>query len=330
MIAPPLAIGLIGCGRAAEHYYVSAFARAPHARLVAVADPLAERRALIASATGGCAAFPSPEALLENAPVQALIVATPPATHLALAALAVRAGIPVLVEKPLAPSMAGVKEFEALVAAARAVVMLGFTRRYWTPLRALRGIMSAPGGSDGTTAELEITSNVRAWAGISGTSDPLEDLGPHQLDVLRWVFGREIAAISARWRGPDAIAMRVRLAGGVTAACEASFAGVSRESMVVRGRAGAYGMRVGSERLQPVDGAGRAALDLSDAVRRRLRGRLASMHHSFDEQLAAFCRFVRAGVPPDPGLVDGIAVVRALDAARQSAERAGAEVELQG
>jgi predicted dehydrogenase len=52
------------------------------------------------------------------------------------------------------------------------------------------------------------------------------------------------------------------------------------------------------------------------------------MHRSFERQLARFCDVVRTGAPPDPGLADGVAAVRAADAARRSAERDGREVEV--
>ena len=322
-----LAIGLIGCGRAAERYYLPAFARVPDARLAAVADPLDERRNLVAARVAGCTAFASAEELLEKAGVAAVIVATPPATHLSTATLAVRAGIPVLVEKPLAPSMAGVPELAALVASSRGTVMMGFTRRYWTPVRELRRIMHTHAG-DGVSAQLAITSDAGAWSAISGLGDPLEDLGPHQLDLLRWVFDRDIVAIRARWDQPDAISMQVRLAGGIVADCRAAFGTVSGESMLVRGSSLAYGMHADSERLRPAAGVVRSFLDLGDRIQRRLRGTPASAHRSFDAQLASFCRVVRDGVAADPDLDDGIAVVRAVEAARQSADRGGAEVEV--
>src|SRR5262245_54787210 len=140
-VSVPLNIGLIGCGRAAERYYLPALSRLAEARLVAVADPLRERRELISSGIPGCLTFTSAEALLQKARIAAVIVATPPATHIAMAMLALSAGIPVLVEKPLAPSLAGVRELEALAASAKGSVMMGFSRRYWEPVRQLREIL---------------------------------------------------------------------------------------------------------------------------------------------------------------------------------------------
>lgn len=319
---------MIGCGRAAERYYLPAFARVAGARLVAVADPLSARRELIAARLPGCTAFASAEDLLERAGVAALIVATPPATHLAVAELALRAGVPVLVEKPLAPSMAGIPELEAIAATSRGTLMMGFSRRYWTPVRELREIVTSRLPLRFEAARLVISSNTEAWSAISGVGDPLEDLGPHQLDTLRFVFGRDISAISARWRDPRTIHMSVRLESGMVAECSAAHDGISRESMTVRLGGHAWRMHVVSERLRPAFGPVRAGLDLVDAVGRRLSGRQTSMHRSFELQLASFCRFARTGRPPEPGLADGIAVVRAIEAARRSAERDGREIGL--
>lgn len=321
----PLNIGLIGCGRAAERYYLPALARFPEARLVAVADPIYERRNLIASRIAGCLTFTSAEALLEKAKIEAVIVATPPATHTAIATLALRAGLPVLVEKPLAPSIADAKELEAVVAASNGSIMVGFSRRYWKPIRELRHTVSNQRPFD-ASAQLVITSNVQAWSPISGISDVLDDLGPHQFDTLRYIFDREISAIGARWNDTHDIQMRVKLGNGIVAECQAAYSNRSGESIHIRCNGDEYRMRVGSERIQPAGGRIRFLLDLSDAVWRRLYGKKTSMDGSFEQQLARFCNYVRTATTPEPGIAAGIAVTRAIQAARQSAANDGMEV----
>jgi predicted dehydrogenase len=67
-------------------------------------------------------------------------------------------------------------------------------------------------------------------------------------------------------------------------------------------------------------------LDLSDAVWRRLYGKKTSMDGSFEQQLARFCNYVRTATTPEPGIAAGIAVTRAIQAARQSAANDGMEV----
>ena len=281
---------------------------------------------LIASSIAGCLTFTSAEALLEKAKIEAVIVATPPGTHTAIATLALRAGLPVLVEKPLAPSIADVNELEAIVASSNGSIMVGFSRRYWKPIRDLRHNVSNQRPFDAASAQLVITSNVQAWSPISGITDVLDDLGPHQFDSLRYIFDREISAISARWNNTHAIQMRVKLGYGIVAECRAAYSNLSGESIHIRCNGDEYRMRVGSERIQPAGGRIRFLLDLSDAVRRRLYGRKTSMDGSFERQLASFCNYVRAATTPEPGIAAGIAVTRAIEAARQSADNDGMEV----
>ena len=99
-------IGLLGCGRAAEQLHVPAILRTRETRLTAVCDPVPERRQLVARAAPGCRAFATAEELFASRSVDAVLVASPPETHVALAELALRAGVPVLVEMPLAGSLA--------------------------------------------------------------------------------------------------------------------------------------------------------------------------------------------------------------------------------
>jgi predicted dehydrogenase len=323
----PLSIALIGCGRAAERYYAPALARFSDARLVAVADPLQERCELIASSVAGCATFTSAEMLLHKARIEGVIVATPPATHGAIAALALRAGLPVLVEKPLAPSLAEAKQLEHLVAASTGSIMVGFSRRYWSPVRELRDTVAARNPSE-ALARCIIASNIDAWAPISGMIDVLDDLGPHQFDTLRYVFDREISAISARWIDAQAIDMRVKLGQGVVAECQAAYGLRSHESIHLRFPGGDYRMHADSERIAPAAGQIRCLLDFSDAIQRRLLGRKTSIHRSFEQQLASFCHYARTTGSPEPGIAAGLAVTRAIEAARTSAANGGVEVPL--
>ena len=92
--APPLRLGLVGCGRLAETGYAPAIAGDGGVELVAVADPRAERRDLIARLAGGAeegrrvATHAAAAELLDDARPDAIIVASPPGDHLDHARLA--------------------------------------------------------------------------------------------------------------------------------------------------------------------------------------------------------------------------------------------------
>jgi predicted dehydrogenase len=322
-----LKIGLIGCGRAAERLYLPALTQLPQGYLVAVADPSPARRELIAAGQPGCRTFSSAEAMLQETELQAVIVTTPPETHLEIAGLALKKGMPVLVEKPLAPSLAGVEALAALERASRAKVMVGFNRRYWAPIGRLRQAMKHRSlTGQGVAARLVLTSNIQEWSPISRASDPLDDLGSHQLDLLRYIFDGEISAISAHWIDSRTVQMRVKIGEGIVAECLAGYSDGSQETIQVNCAGQQYRAQLGSERIWPAGGLLRTGFDLGAAVNRRLLGRRSTLRSSYQQQLSGFFYYVRTGTAPQPDLAAGIAVVQAVEAARQSATHNGQEV----
>jgi predicted dehydrogenase len=227
----PRPIELIGCGALAEQVYtpvLSHLEQAGRAKVVALVDPSAERRARLAKT------FPSAQsaASLEDLPPakDALaVIATPPGIHAAQTCALLRAGRHVLCEKPLAVTVA---EAEAMVAAAEETGRLlaaGMMRRFYLPVQALRENLAA--GTFGQPQHIDVVEGGRfGWNTASpkffeaANGGVLFDLGSHVLDLLCHWFGAPAATeswndalggantncmLSARWtRGLTA---RVRL-----------------------------------------------------------------------------------------------------------------------
>jgi myo-inositol 2-dehydrogenase/D-chiro-inositol 1-dehydrogenase len=317
-----LPLGLIGCGRIAEHFYLGALAGLSEARLAAAADPRPERRRLIIDRVPGCAGFASAEELLAGGKVAAVVIATPTKTHAAIASLALKAGLPALIEKPLAASVAEVESLRS----GEGTIMVAFNRRFWRPVQRLRDLLHRHAGP--ASARLVMRADRSIWLPISEQSDPLDDLGCHQLDLLRYLFGREVESVRAKWTGPATIRMRVALSGGIDADCEAAHVARSEESIEVRCDGLAYRIRRGSERLTPPEGPVRAALDSADTLLRRLRRQPSSLRRSYEHQLRYFVRSVSGRTAPQPSLADGLAVARAVDAARRSAANSEQEIRI--
>jgi len=318
-----LRIGLIGCGRATERLHLPALARVREASVVAVTDELPARRELIGRAVAGARVFDSVDDLLGRGSTEAVIVATPPETHRAVVDAVLRAGLPVLVEKPLAATLADALAMQATHDAHPAPLMVGFNRRFLQPVVELRSILRARPEEIGI--EMIMTSDVAGWSAISGVRDPLDDLGSHQLDLLRFLFG-PVVSVAAERVGEHEALMRVRVEGGVSATCRVAQTTTSEERVLVARGGARYSVRMGSSRLQPAAGAVRGALDLADRVARRACFRPSPMARSYVGQLLYFVDSVREGRRPQPALADGIAVLRAVEAARESAERGGREV----
>jgi len=328
-VSDRFALGIVGCGRLAESVYVPALRRLDDLALVAVADARPERAAAVASRFPGCSLHDCVEALLDAGKASGLLIATPAAKHVAIADRALAAGIPVLIEKPLASSFAEAEPWlEGDRQRVEEGVMMAFNRRYWEPVRHLRERLLAGVRPPDGPIEMTMTGDIRGWDAIEERSDPLLDLASHQFDLLRHLFGGEIEAVCARRIDPATFRMRVRLAGSVAAACIVSHAGRSAETLAVTCGSERLFVRRGSDRTTPARGLRRRALDGIAAANRRLRGGRSSFRRSYEDQLRAFVRFARREDRDVASIGDGIAALRAVEAARRSATQGGVEVPL--
>ena len=112
-----LKLGLIGAGAIARGMYVPAATAlaAQNVRLVAIADPVPGKAATLAAGTGATP-YDDHRRLLEHPGLDAVVVATTISTHAPVAMDALRAGKHVLLQKPMATSVA---EADALIETAQ-------------------------------------------------------------------------------------------------------------------------------------------------------------------------------------------------------------------
>lgn len=334
----PARIGLIGCGRAAERIYLPAFARVSAARLAAVADPSAERRRIVAGAAG-VPGFAAADEMISGSRLDAVIVATPPETHRELAEAALGRGLAVLVEKPLASTLVDARHLARTATESRGPLIVGFNRRRLSAAERLRDILRGIEDAD-FLIDSEFHALPAVWDPVAGARDPLDDLASHHLDLFRFLTGSEIEAIDARRLDTGAIELRMRLGSRARGRCTVSQGLTSRERLTARevkeigtaaGAAGAAGavraaaadssgrawmLRPTSDRLTPVGGPLRTALDRTASISRRLRGRPDPMARSFAAQLEALVSCTRSAATPAPDVADGLAVVEAIETAR--------------
>ena len=115
-MSDPIRYGIVGLGRAGWDIHVNDLRPRDDAKIVAVADPLAERRDQ-AVAEFGCKAYPTLAKLLKQDDVEVVVIATPSVSHGPDTKKALAAGKHVVVEKPMAMSVA---EADAMIAASEA------------------------------------------------------------------------------------------------------------------------------------------------------------------------------------------------------------------
>ena len=323
----PLQLGLVGFGRVAEHYYLPAIARLEMVALRGVTDPSEERRALAAEQAPGCRTYADTEMLVSDPEIAAIVIASPPEHHLDNIDVALDAGKPILVEKPLAASIDGVLELAARIEEQNQRLQIGFNRRHWPPAQALRQLLMRRDRAIPARVHFSMCSDTTRWNPISDRSDPLLDLGSHQLDLLRFLFDEEIHSVAAHWqRTGTSLLMKLETTGGIMAECVLAHGGASHERLAVDMEGQSLRADALSERIWPARGVRRWALDRADALGRRLQGRQPSLLSTFDYQLSAFAEALLSGEALSPNVHDGVGVMQALEAARLSLNNEGREV----
>jgi predicted dehydrogenase len=183
-------VAVVGCG-----YWGSKHVRVLHAtegvEEVVVVDSRADRVQSLArsykSAPWHTALGP---ALAE---VDAVVVATPPSTHVPVALQAIEAGKHVLVEKPLAPASGGARLLQAAAAAAGVVLMVGHTFEYNPAVRKLRELIQG-----GELGEVYYIDSARLNLGLyQNDVNVILDLAPHDISIINHVLGRKPVAAQA-------------------------------------------------------------------------------------------------------------------------------------
>ncbi len=188
-----LRVGLIGLGSMGRNH-LRILSAMPGARLVAVADP---DRGALDGATAGTDAqgFAEPMALLGEADLDAVVIASPTTTHVALALAAIERGVATLVEKPLAATP---EEAGALVDAARSrgvPLQVGHVERFNPAVLELGRLVHDGGWLSSVYA---ITSR-RAGPFPARIRDVgvTVDLATHDVDILSWIAGERPVRVFA-------------------------------------------------------------------------------------------------------------------------------------
>jgi myo-inositol 2-dehydrogenase/D-chiro-inositol 1-dehydrogenase len=190
-----LRIGLIGCGVMGADHARILLSDVAGAELVAVYDADASRAEAIAAGAKGVRTLRSARELIADREVQAVIIASPDATHAEAAIASIEAGKPALCEKPLAATP---EECRAVIAAeikgGRRLVQVGFMRRFDPGYRAMKEKI---GDHELGRALFLHCVHRNAIAPSYITSDlVLANSAVHEFDIARFLLGEEFVAVT--------------------------------------------------------------------------------------------------------------------------------------
>ena len=214
MSAPKLRVGIAGAGHFGR-YHALKVAAAERATLVGIHDRDEERAQTVGWEAG--APHLAFEALLPQ--IDALIVATPADTHHAVASAALRAGKHVLVEKPIASTLAQADELAALAMERDLVLQVGHLERFSAAYQAMAARTGPP---------LYIEATRIAPFKPRGTDvSVILDLMIHDLDLILALVDSPIDSVDAvgaavASQHEDIANARIRFSSGAVATITAS------------------------------------------------------------------------------------------------------------
>lgn len=301
MAHQPLRVGLVGAGTIAQSHAAAATTR-PDVTITAVADP--DRGAADRLAAGcGAAVYPDHATMLRAGGLDAAVIAVPHALHAPITRDAAAAGLHVLVEKPVATTVA---DATAMIEACRAggvVLAIGHVLHFVPALVTARKLLRS--GELGTplAAVDRRTASYACGSRPDWFFDPvaagggvLLNVGIHSIDKLQWLLDAPVVRAAGRTAThaglgveTEALAL-LELAGGIPATLSLTGTGLPFMDVteIVCTKGALRLSLTDGVWVYPTGGEGRQAFAAGGD----------DLLTAFAAQLADFARACRTGEPP--------------------------------
>jgi predicted dehydrogenase len=331
----PLRVAVVGYGYWGPNL-VRNVAERPEWELAGLCERDPERGAAFSARMPGHTVWADLDDVVADDSIDAVLVATPPRTHHAIAHAALSAGKHVLVEKPLAKTAAEALDLVELARANGLTLMPGHTFLYSPPVNKIRDLIKSD-----QLGEVYFVTSSRMNLGKYQSDGVICDLAPHDLSILLYLLEQPVVSIAASARSvfqegvPEVAFLTLTFASGTTANVQISWLAPRKvREMVV----------VGSQKMVQYDD---TAAD--ESVRVFDRGMDFKTPENFGEhqlsyrsgdiviprvdaaeplglELADFAHAIRTGERPRSHAELGYEIVAAVEAAEESLRLGGAPV----
>lgn len=315
--------GLVGLGRIAKREIAPAIGSAANSSLVGVVSRDSARAAEFARDHGARHAYDDYDALLGNADVDAVYIATPNALHVDQVLAAAKAGKHVLCDKPLALT---VPDAERVISAcADAGVRLGvtFQSRNYEGMADVRRLVADGSIGRVVLAQVEMSAGRTLLGGwrtdpsLAGVGS-MNNIGVHGYDLLRYLLDAEVVEATALLDAEPGFELEttalalLRFANGALAYVNANQSTPHHQPDVVL--YGTEGRVVGRNVSRPnLDGTFTVTTEKGETRRE------VSTAGGYEATVATFADAVLAGREPSPSGQDGLRSVALTDALSRSA-----------
>jgi len=274
------------------------------------------------------------------------IIATPAPHHAAPAIALARAGVHLLIEKPMAATLDAAKAMGETAREAGVKVQIGYNLRFLESLSIFREAIHAGKVGRISSVRAEVGQYLPDWrpgADWRDTVSARRDLGggvllelSHEIDYLRWIFG-EVEAVQG-WLGhigpleldvEDTVHALLHFGCSVPKGHEGAAPVANLTLDFIRRDPVRRCVAIGDEGTLEWDGiASRVRQFGPDGEIQLLHDQKPSRDTSYSLQIEAFVNCVTTAAPPAIGINDGLAVLKIVEAIRRSHDQGGHQVSL--
>lgn len=360
--AAPTRIGIVGTGAITRKHLEAAAVRPDEVIIAAICDSNPAALEAASKEVPGAKLFSSIDELLASGEIDAGIIATPHFLHANQAIAFARAGIPVLVEKPLTISLDEIRVLRDEALATDTLIVAGQMHRFdRVNILARRWLDENPGKfGELASFEMHCWQDIMLYAAEVGVNHWLMDgklagggvvvsLGVHQLDLVRYLGKTDYAQVSAKgsFHAPfhngaeSSASVLVTMANGATGTIFASYnapRAFMSESFSLFGETGGIGRqhRALGEYLGPLlwapDHDPDGILDFSAIAGDPQKPESALVADVSDDrfvnQIVHFARAVRGEVTPINTLEENFNTIACIDAINESLKHDGKPVDV--
>lgn len=336
-----IGVAVVGAGGWGKNH-VRNYAALPAADLRYICDREEAIRTTMAAAYPGVSVVENVEAVLSDASVSAVVVATHAPSHFELAEAALRAGRDVFVEKPLCLSGAQARSLCSLAGQNGRILMVGHLLLYHPAIERLKTLIES-----GELGDVLYIYAQRVNLGVVRRDENAWwSLAPHDISVANYLLGGSPEGVSATGscylqpeRGvEDVVFATMHYRGGRMAHIHVSWLDPHkiRKLTVVGDRKMAVFDDTSADQKLAVFDKGiepPATLSYEEGVRIRtgdIRIPALKMAEPLRRECSAFLDAVRTRKAPVADGKSGLDVVRALEGGAASLARGGARIELDG
>jgi len=318
---PKLRIGLVGVGRHGRRYLHHLMHDLPGVDIAAIC----RRRVTERASDSAISVYSDYRAMIADPLVQAVVVVTPPSLCREICLEAVRAGKPILIEKPLATTGMDARVMVDAAAEAGVLLMTAQTMRFDPAILLLKQQLKSIGQLRSATlvSHIETKPSQLTDAAQPVALGALLELGIHLLDLVRFLTGDEIIKVRCTMTplpstAPETmVTVQLRTSRDVTCALD-----IARVEFHRLGRAEFVG----------VTGTVTADWPQRIVTRSMVQGTsekwTVEPYPTVLATLQAFIHAIHTGTPPPITGMDGCRAVEAADACYHSAELGGVWVDV--